>query len=66
MLHKGCQRAAVWLATLPASHPLSAPFKIQAKRFIKTHRSPLPELAFIYDISPNSFETLPSKGTTQA
>ena len=58
MLHKVCQRAAVWLATLPASHPLLVPFKTRAKRFIKTHRSPLHELAFIYNISPSSFETL--------
>ena len=58
MLHKVCQRAAVRLTTLPASHPLSAPFKTQAKHFIKTHWSPLHELAFIYDISPSSFETL--------
>ena len=58
MLHKVCQRAAVRLATLPASHPLAAPFKTRAKHFIKTHRSPLHELAFIYDIVPCSFKTI--------
>ena len=62
MLHKVCQRAAVrqplQLATLPASHPLSAPFKTQAKHFIKTHWSPLHEFAFIYNISPSSFKTI--------
>ena len=58
MLHKVCQRAAVQLAILPASHPLLVPFKTQAKHFIKTHRSPLHELAFIYDISSSSFKTL--------
>ena len=58
MLHKVCQRAAVQLTTLPASHPLWAPFKTRAKRFIKTHWSPLHELAFIYDILPSIFEML--------
>ena len=58
LLHKVCHRATVRLATLPASHPLAAPFKTRAKRFIKTHRSTLHELAFVYDISPGSFNML--------
>ncbi len=58
LLHKICQRAAVWLATLPSAHPLAAPFRLQAKRHIKTHHSALHELAFIFDISPNDTESL--------
>ena len=46
-----------------AGHPASQPptgstLQDRAKCFIKTHRSTLHELAFIYDISPSSFETL--------
>ena len=57
LLHKVCHRAAVQLATLPVNHLLAVPFKTQAKHFIKTHQSALHELAFVYDISPGSFET---------
>ena len=37
LLHKVCHRATIQLVTLPASHPLAAPFKTWAKHFIKTH-----------------------------
>ena len=58
LLHCICHRAAVCLVTLPTSHPLAPVFCMRAKRFIKSHHSPLHELAFIFDISPDSVETL--------
>ena len=58
LLHRICHRAAIRLVTLPASHPLALVFRMQAKRFIKSHHSPLHKLAFIFNISPDSVETL--------
>jgi ribonuclease HI len=59
LFHKVCQTAAVWMVTLPATHPLHKPFRQRAKHFIKTHCSPPHELVFIYDIEPDRFETSP-------
>ena len=58
LLHKICHRAAVRLAMLPASHPLAARFQLRARKFIKSHRSALHELAFIFSINPSVVETL--------
>ena len=56
MLHRICHRATLRLASLPETHPLHSVFRTRAKRYIKTHRSPLHELASIYDIAPGNIE----------
>ncbi len=47
------------LASLPPPHPLHQPVCIHAKQYIKMHRSPLHELAHIYEILPQDIETVP-------
>jgi ribonuclease HI len=58
MMRKICYRAAVRLATLPRSHPLRPLFIIRSKRFIKTHRSPLHELARLLGPHTANLETI--------
>jgi ribonuclease HI len=58
LMHKVCHRATLRLASLPKSHPLHPILRIRAKRYIKTHRSPLHQLTNIYDISPNEMEVI--------
>ena len=43
---------------LPPSHLLHSLYWKRAKRYIKTYRSPLHELAALYDIVPDSLEDL--------
>jgi len=57
MLHRICHRAATRLASLPVLHPLYKLYRIRAKHYIKTHRSPLHELAASYSITPERMET---------
>src|SRR6266481_1823352 len=59
LLHQICHRAAVCLATLPLAHLLAPLFRLHAKRHIKTHRSSLHELAYIFGIAPDKVEKLP-------
>ena len=56
MLHRICHRAALRLASLPVMHLLHSTFRTHAKRYIKSHRSPLHELASIYNITPDNIE----------
>ena len=55
-LNRVCCRAAVRLASLPTSHPLSKPVARAAGRYVKSYRSPLHELLFFTDISPPALE----------
>jgi ribonuclease HI len=57
-LHKICHKAAVHLATLLELHPLHALYHQRTKKHIKSHRSSLQELPYIYDIIPDTYETL--------
>jgi len=52
LMHKICHRVALRIASLPSSHPLHSVFHLRARRYIKTHRSPLHELADIYKAHP--------------
>ena len=57
MLYRICHWAATRLALLPVLHPLYKLYRIQAKCYIKMHRSPLHELAASYSIAPERMET---------
>ena len=58
-LQQVCHRVAVRLATLPPEHPLANLYRQHTRWFIKSHRSPLHNLAFIFSISPDSIEKTP-------
>ena len=62
-LQQVCDRAAVRLATLPPEHPLANLYRQRTRWFIKSHRSPLHDLAFIFSISPSSIEKMPPART---
>jgi ribonuclease HI len=57
-LNRACCRSAIRLATLPPSHPLSKPVNRAAKRYVKSHRSPLHELFHYTQISPSTMEKI--------
>ena len=46
------------MASLPIVHPLHDVFRKRAKRYIKSHRSPLHELGLLLGIDPGRLETL--------
>ena len=52
MLRQVCYRAALRLASLPDAHPLHAVFHKRPKWYIKTHRSPLHEIAALCSSVP--------------
>ena len=62
LLNKICHQAYLQLASLAPIHPLQKLVYTCAKRYIRSHRSPLHELANIYDVDPQVVEiiTLPS------
>ena len=71
MLRQVCYRAALRLASLPEAHPLHAVFHKRTKWYIKTHRSPLHEIAALYSSAPEELETCgpvhpPPASTTKA
>ena len=51
-LWQACFQVALQLATLPESHPLHPLFRTWAQRYIKSHRSPLHELALLLGTPP--------------
>jgi ribonuclease HI len=51
-------RAALRLATLPASHPLHKPVANAAGRLIKRHPTPLHDLMHTFSIKPQLIETI--------
>jgi len=62
LLHKICYQAMLWLAMLPAAHPLQPLVHKCAKHYIKARCSPLHELAHIFDITPQEMETISVHG----
>jgi len=58
LIHKVCFRLAAWLASLPITHPLGMRFWARAKQWAKTHRSPLHELVFMYNMVPENMEKI--------
>ena len=56
LLHRICHGAMLHLASLPASHPLHRPIITCAKWYIKTHCSPLHELAHIFEVTPQEIK----------
>lgn len=53
-----CHRSALRIAALPNTHPLYKPIRKAARRYIKSHRSPLHELTGAYHIQPDEIETI--------
>src|SRR5882724_11852776 len=49
---------SAWMVTLPKIHPLQPLFHTRARQYIKSHRSPLHELAHIYDMEPEIIEKI--------
>ena len=58
LFHQACHQATIRIASLPPSHPLYSLYWKRAKRYIKTHRSPLHELAALDNIALDSLEEL--------
>ena len=58
LMHKVCHRAAIWLATLPLSHPLHKPVQICTRWQAKCHLSPIHLLLRAYDVDPSKFEMI--------
>ena len=58
LLNKICHRAFLWLASLAPAHPLQMLVYTCAKRYIKSHRSPLHELANMYNVAPQDIEII--------
>ena len=56
-LDKACHKAAVRMATLPHSHPVTKIFRKVAKLKVKRHRSPLHCLASAFGTSHEAYET---------
>jgi ribonuclease HI len=51
-------RAAIWICSLPQSHPLYAAIRKAVRHSVRRHRSPLHNLLHLTNISPNSVETI--------
>ena len=58
VLQDACHRAAIRLASLPATHPLHKPVRSCASRAVKHHISPLHTLMHTFDIKPDALETV--------
>jgi hypothetical protein len=58
LVDKYRQRAAIRLATLPATHPLQKPVANAASRIVKQHPTPLHDLIHRYNIKPQNVETI--------
>ena len=57
-LWQACFWAALRFATLPESHPLHPLFCTRARHYIKSHRSPLHELALLLGTPPDRIECI--------
>lgn len=57
-LHAHCHRAAVRLAALPPSHPLSRVTQRCSSRYPRSHRSPIHHLMHIFGMRPRSIEKI--------
>jgi ribonuclease HI len=58
LLRRTCIRTAIRLASLPETHPLHPVFKIRSRRYIKSHRSALHELAHLLGLPPAEVENI--------
>ncbi|KAJ8589125.1 hypothetical protein M405DRAFT_768095, partial [Rhizopogon salebrosus TDB-379] len=57
-LQNTCHRAIIRLTAHPDSHPLHAPVRRAAKRYVSSHRSSLHRLTHSFAISPDDIESL--------
>jgi hypothetical protein len=58
LVDKCRQQAAIWLATLPVTHPLHKPVLNVASHVVKRHMTPLHDLMHRYNIQPQKIETI--------
>ena len=56
--NKICHQAFLRLAMLAPTHPLQKLVYTRAKHYIRSHRSPLHELANVFDINPQEVEVI--------
>ena len=56
-LDKACHKAAVRMATLPHSHPVTKMYRSSNKRKVKRHKSPLHHLSNAFKAAHEDFET---------
>lgn len=61
ILQNACHRAILRIAALPNTHPLHAPVRKAASRYVTAHRTSLHRLTHRFDISPNTSPTLDQK-----
>ncbi|KAF8269089.1 hypothetical protein EI94DRAFT_1442935, partial [Lactarius quietus] len=57
-IEKHLFRAAICIVTLPPQYPLHKPAKTCASKYMKRHRSTPHDLMQMFDIKPNTLETL--------
>jgi hypothetical protein len=57
LVDKHRHRAAIQLATLPASHPLHKPVRNAVNHLVKCHPTPLHDLMHRYNTRPEKIET---------
>ena len=58
LLNKICHWAFLWLASLAPTHPLQKLVYTHAKHYIRSHHSPLHELANVFDIDLKKVEVI--------
>jgi len=58
LLHKICHREEIWMASLLDTHLISALFRVRERWRVKSHRSPLHELAYAYELEPDQMEKI--------
>src|SRR5882724_9436570 len=58
LVKKLLHQATTRITTLPATHPLAAHARKAAKKYVKSHRSPLHELLHAHKIIPSKFEDI--------
>ena len=65
-LDKTCHKAAVRMATLPHSHPITKIYRKSSKRSVKRHKSPLHCLTRAFETAHEEFETVIVAGRNPA
>jgi len=58
LIKKLLYQAATQIATLPKTHLFVAHVSKAAKKYVKSHRSPLHELLHMYKINPSEFKDI--------
>ena len=65
-LDKACHKAAVRMATLPHSHPVTKLYRKASKHNVKRHKSPIHNLAAAFEAAHGDYETILVAGRNPA